>query len=60
MLGVEYIELTIYSTILINIEEAARSLGIGTGWTANLQVVSCEVNKVYLKRNMQFGMRDTK
>ncbi len=52
--------MTIYSIILMNVEEAARSLGIGTEQTANLQVVSCEVNKVYLKRNMQFGMRDTK
>ena len=53
-------ELTIYSTILMNVDEAARSLRIRTGWSDNLQVVSCEANKVYLKRNMQFGMRDTK
>jgi len=41
-------------------EEVARSLGIGTVRAANLQVVSCEVKKVYLKRNMQFEMRDMK
>jgi hypothetical protein len=41
-------------------EEGARPSGIRTGRTANLQVVSCEDKKVYLKRNMQFGMRDTK
>jgi hypothetical protein len=41
-------------------EEGIHPLGIRTGWTADLQVMSCEVKKVYLKSNMQFGMRDTK
>jgi hypothetical protein len=52
--------LTIYSIVLMNVEEAACSLRIRTGWPDNLQVVSCEGKKVYLKRNIQFEMRDTK
>ena len=60
MLGVEYIRLTIYSIVLMTFEEGARPLEIRMGRIANLQVMSCEVKKMYLKRNIQFGMRDTK
>ena len=41
-------------------EEGTRPLGIRMGREVNLNVMSCEVNKVYLKRNMQFEMRDMK
>lgn len=58
--GCRIVEIGIYSTILMNVEKAARSLRIRTRWPDNLQVVSCEGKKVYLKRNIQFGMRDTK
>ena len=41
-------------------EEGTRPLGIRMGRAVNLNFMSCEVNKVYLKRNMQFEMRDMK